>query len=179
MRTFIAIDIPEPVKEQIVEIQNSLPEFKGKRTEFENLHLTLKFLGEVDEKKIEEIKEKLREIKLKQFGAEIDSMGVFDNRKSNSYTRQIVVWLGIRNCDELQREVDEKLSGLFEKEKRFMSHLTIARVKSVRDKRKFLEEIRKIKLPEMKFAVENFKLKKSILTEEKPIYENLEIYNLD
>jgi len=173
MRTFIAIDIPEPVKEQIVEIQNSLPEFKGKRTEFENLHLTLKFLGEVDENKIEEIEEKLREIKLKQFGAEIDSMDVF----SEKFIK--IVWLHIKGCDEFQREVDEKLSGLFEKEKRFMSHLTIARIKSVRDKRKFLEEIRKIKLPEMKFIVENFKLKKSILTEEKPIYENLEIYNLD
>ena len=47
MRTFIAVDIPENVKEEIIKIQDKLPEFVGKLTELENLHLTLKFLGEI------------------------------------------------------------------------------------------------------------------------------------
>ena len=61
MRTFIAIDIPDSIKNEIIKIQNSLPEFIGKKTEKENLHLTLKFLGEIDEEKIELIKKELRE----------------------------------------------------------------------------------------------------------------------
>jgi 2'-5' RNA ligase len=173
MRTFIAIDFPEEIREKILKIQNLLPEFKGKKTEFENLHLTLKFLGEVDEEKIKEIKEKLKKINLKKFKAEINSIGVF----SEKFIR--IIWLGIRNCEQLQREIDEKLSGIFEREKRFMGHLTIARIKSIADKKKFLRKLNEIKIPRVKFIVNNFSLKKSILTEKKPVYENIDVYSLD
>jgi 2'-5' RNA ligase len=169
MRTFISIDIPEKIKKEIVKIQNSLPEFKGKKTEFENLHLTLKFLGEVDEEKLEEIKKILRKIKLSSFEAEINSIGTFSDR---------IIWLGMKNCNELQKEIDEKLSDLFEKEERFMGHLTIARIKEIKDKKIFREEIRKIKIPEMKFDVKNFNLKKSKLGRNGPVYEDIEVYNL-
>src|SRR4030042_587909 len=168
MRTFIAIDIPEAVKEYILEIQNSLPEFRGKKTEKENLHLTLKFLGEVNKEEIKKIKERLGEIKIKQFEAEIKDIGLFSER---------IIWLGIKNCDELQKEVDEKLSGLSEKEERFMGHLTIARIKSAGDKKKFLEKIREIKIPEIKFLVKSFCLKKSKLSRNGPVYEDIEVYN--
>jgi len=169
MRTFISIEFPEEIKKEISKIQNQLPEFKGKKTEFENLHLTLKFLGEVDEGKIEKIKQELSEIKTKQFDSEINSIGIFSDR---------IIWLGIKNCDELQKEIDERLEDLFEKEKRFMGHLTIARVKSARDKKKFREDVKKIKVPKIKFVVKNFNLEESVLTEEKPIYEDIEVYNL-
>jgi len=172
MRSFIAIEIPENIKKEIVKIQKQLPEFRGKKTEVENLHLTLKFLGEVDEENIEQVKRKLKEIETKQFEAEIDSIGYF----SEEFIR--IVWLHIKNCDKLQKEIDSKLQSLCKEEKRFMSHLTIARVKSIKDRKKFLEEIGKIKILEMKFIVKNFYLKKSTLTEEKPIYENIEEYRL-
>ena len=45
VRAFIGIDIPNGIKKEIIKQQNSLPEFFGKKTEPENLHLTLKFLG--------------------------------------------------------------------------------------------------------------------------------------
>ncbi len=173
MRTFISIDIPENVKGAIREIQEKLPDFRGKKTEPENLHLTLKFLGEVNENKIEEIKRKLREIKFKKFEAEIDSIGVF----SENFVR--IVWLHIKNCDDLQKEIDEKLEKLFEKEKRFMSHLTIARVKNVKDKKAFIEQIKKIEIPKINFPVHSFMLKKSTLTEKGPIYKILEEYKLN
>lgn len=170
MRTFIAIEIPEEIKKEIVKIQEKLPDFIGKKTEIENLHLTMKFLGEVDEKKIEEVKERLMEIKLNSFETEINLIGVFSGR---------IIWIGMKNCDELQREIDEKLSGLFEKEDRFMGHLTIARVKSIKNKKEFLDKINRVVLPKMKFEVKNFNLKKSILTEKMPIYEDIEVYNLE
>lgn len=179
MRAFIAIEIPEEIKKEIIKIQNQLPEFKGKKTEFENLHLTLKFLGEVDKNKINEIKKKLNEIKIKKFEVEIDSIGSFDNRKSRVYPKNFIVWLNMKNCEKLQKEIDEKLKDLFEREKRFMGHLTIVRVKDVKDKKKFVEELKKIKIPKMKFYVNNFYLRESNLTEEKPIYKTLEKFNLE
>lgn len=177
MRTFIAIEIPEEIKKEIINIQNSLPEFKGKITEKENLHLTLKFLGEVDEKSIRKIKRKLGEIKFPKFKTEINSIGFFDNRKS-IYSKQLIVWLHMTNCDELQKEVDKKLKDLFEEEKRFMSHLTIARIKGLKNEKNFFSKLKKIKIPEMNFLVQKFSLKKSKVTRNGPIYEDIEIYGL-
>jgi len=172
MRTFISIDMSEAINQEIKKIQNYLPEFFGKKTELDNLHLTLKFLGEVSEEKLEEVKKKLREIEFEKFGVEVKYLGFFDNQKYG------VVWLYLDGCDRLQREIDEKLVGLFEKEKRFMSHLTIARVKKIEDKKDFLKNLKKIKVPEISFIVNNFKLKKSVLTSEGPLYETLEEYDL-
>ncbi len=173
MRSFISIDIPEKVQGEIEKIQNLLPEFMGKKTEPENLHLTLKFLSEISEENLSKVKEKLGEIKLSKFETEIDNLGVF----SEKFIK--IIWLHLTNCGALQKEVDEKLSGLFEPERRFMSHLTIARVKNVKDKQEFLSELRKIKIPEVKFLVDRFKLKKSTLTEKGPVYETLEEYALN
>jgi len=172
MRTFISIDMSEEVRKEIKEIQESLPEFIGKHIEPKNLHLTLKFLGDIDESMAEKVRDKLKEIKLKKFETEINSIGVF----SEKFVK--VIWLHLTNCDELQKKIDSVLESLFEKERRFMSHLTIARVKSVEDKGKFLENLKKTKIPEIKFAVNDFRLKKSALTEKGPTYETLEKYNL-
>jgi 2'-5' RNA ligase len=172
-RCFISVNMPENVRRGIKKIQEQLPEFKGKKTEIENLHLTLKFLGEIDEVKIGEVKEKLREIKIEKFETEIDEIGVF----SEKFIR--IVWLHLKNCVALQKKIDDSLLGLFEKERRFMSHLTIARVKYIPDKRKFLEELKKIKIEKIRFMMDRFYLMKSELTSEGPRYSVLEEYNLN
>ncbi|MDD5699571.1 MAG: RNA 2',3'-cyclic phosphodiesterase [Candidatus Nanoarchaeia archaeon] len=169
MRAFISIDIPDNIKKEIIKIQNKLPELNGKKTEVENLHLTLKFLGWIDEAKLEEVKKILKEIKFHKFETEINKMGMFSDR---------IIWLNMTNCNGLQREIDEKLSDLFEKEERFMGHLTIARVKSLEDRKKFIEKLREIKIKPIKFEVDNFKLKSSQLKRTGPVYEDLGIYNL-
>ena len=169
MRAFIAVDIPKKIKKEVVKIQNSLPEFKGKKTEQENLHLTLKFLGEVNQEALEKVKNKLKSIKFEQFETEIDSIGTFNAR---------IVWLHMAGCEELQRKIDGSLKGLFLSEKRFMSHLTIARVKEIKDKKSFLKELGKIKFDKIGFEVKEFKLKISTLTRKGPAYEDLEVYNL-
>ena len=173
MRIFISIDIPEEVRKEIEKIQDKLPEFYGKKTESENLHLTLKFLGEIDEEKIKKVKEKLKEIEFNKFETKIDSIGVF----SEKFIR--IIWLHMTNCDELQKKIDESLKDLFSEEDRFMSHLTIARVKSIKDKKEFLEDLEKIEIPEINFNVENFRLKESVLVKEGPRYKMIEEYDLN
>lgn len=172
MRLFISLDIPEKIKKEILEIQNNLPEFKGKKTEKQNLHLTLKFLGEVSESKLEEIKNKLSEIKLSGFKTKISKIGFF----SKSEIR--IIWLSMSDCEKLQEEIDEKLKEIFPKEKRFMGHLTIARVKSVKDKKGFIEYLNKTKISEMEFSVKEFNLMQSILKSSGPDYKVLKSYPL-
>ena len=171
-RVFISIDIPLNIKEKIKKIQDILPELNGKKIEEENLHLTLKFLGNLPDKKIGIVKEKLNEIDFRKFESEIDGIGFF----SEKFIR--IVWLHLSNCEELQKEIDFRLSGLFEKEQRFMCHLTIARIKSIKDGKEFISELKKIKFSKMKFLVDNFKLKESILAEDKPTYKTLAEYLL-
>ena len=172
MRAFISINISEEIRKEIKKIQDLLPEFFGKKTELQNLHLTLKFLGEIEEKTVEEIKEKLRKIKIEKFATEIDEIGVF----SDEFIR--IVWLHMEDCDNLQKQIDNALKNLFKPEKRFMSHLTIARVKGVKDKKRFLQELKKRKIEKIKFIVDKFYLMKSELTAEGPRYSVLEEYNL-
>lgn len=173
IRAFISIDIPKNIQEEIRKIHEKLPEFKGKFTETENLHLTLKFLGDIDEEILPGVKRRLKEINFKSFETRISEIGVF----SPEYVK--IIWIKLDNCEELQKAVDEKLSGVFEREKRFMGHVTIARVKFIKNKNEFLEGIKKIKIPSgLKFTVKSFKLKKSTLAPEGPVYETLEEYTL-
>jgi len=173
MRAFISINISEEIKKEIKKIQDLLPEFFGKKIELQNLHLTLKFLGEVEEKDAEETKEKLRKIKIEKFATEIDEIGVF----SEKFLR--IIWLHMKDCDNLQKQIDNALKNLFEPEKRFMSHLTIARIKGLKDKKGFLQDLKKIKIEKIKFKVDKFYLMKSELTAEGPRYSVLEEYNLN
>lgn len=173
MRTFIALKFPPKVLMQIKEIQDVLPECSGKKTELKNLHLTLKFLGEVPSDKLEEIKSRLRNVKFIQFESEIKEIGFFDKQERG------ILWLRITNCENLQKEIDKSLEGLYEKENRFMGHLTIERTGNILDKKKFMENIKKIKIPKMFFMIDKFYLVCSKLKKEGPTYTVLEEYNLD
>lgn len=166
MRCFIAIDLPGQIRDEIERIQKQLPEFQGKITERENLHLTLKFLGEIPDEKVKEVKNILKKLKFKKFKAKIGTVGLF----SESFIR--ILWIQLENCDELQKEIDESLKDLFKKEKRFMSHITIARVKSVRDKKIFLNSFKKLKTRPSEFEVGEIHFKESKLTPTGPIYND-------
>src|SRR3990167_5476735 len=149
MRVFISLNIPKEIKNEIKKIQNKLPEFNGKITEENNLHLTLKFLGEISEQKIEEI----RKNNFRKFKSSFDFLGVFSS-SSEEFIR--IIWVHLTNCENLQKKIDNSLEDLFEKEKRFMSHLTIARVKNIKDKQNFAERINKINFEKREFEVSKF-----------------------
>lgn len=172
LRCFVSIDMPKKIQFKIENIQDCLPEFKGKKTELGNLHLTLKFLGEVDKSVLENIKLKLREIKFKKFKIKLGHLGFFGNKKYG------VVWVYLANCENLQKLIDEKLKAFFKLEYRFMSHLTIARVKKLNNEKEFLNELRKINFEKTEFEVKSFKLKSSVLKDKGPFYETLEEYGL-
>jgi 2'-5' RNA ligase len=178
IRCFISVDLPREVMNYIKKVQGLLKKqslFNGNFTEPENLHLTLKFLGEIDEERIEEVKKKLKEIKFDEFEARLGEVGVFSKR----FIKLIWIKLNGKGIFELQRKIDDKLKELFKEEERFMSHITIARVKEISDKKALLGYLEKIKISKIKFKVDKFFLKKSMLFPEGPVYEDLEEYGLE
>src|SRR3989344_6158969 len=178
IRSFIAIDLPREAINHIEEVQKLLKKqslFNGKFTEPENLHLTLKFLGEIDEKKINEVKKKLKEVKFDEFEAELGEIGVF----SKKFIKIIWTKLNGRGIFDLQKQIDDELKDFFSEEQRFMSHITIARVKTVGDKKSLIDYIENMKIESIKFKVDKFYLKKSELLPEGPIYSDLEVYSAE
>ena len=159
MRCFIALDFPSDILFEIKSIQDKLQKkvlFLGKFTETPNLHLTLKFLGDISEEKIPEIKKRLSEIKLdSQINAELEETGVFNKK----VVRIIWTKLSGKGIFELQKKIDEKLSDMFPKEERFMSHITIARVRNVSNKPELFEYLKSIKPKKIKFRIDSFALK--------------------
>jgi len=175
MRCFISIEIPKELQREIAKLQKKLPDFKGKFTEFDNLHLTLKFLGDgLTEEQIEKVRSRLKKIKMGSFELVGNKLGVF----TEDFIK--IVWLHLQGEEmlALQKEIDENLIDLFSSEDRFMSHVTIARVKFVHDKKKFLETLKKINPKNIRFKVSNFKLMKSELTRNGPIYKVIDNFSL-
>lgn len=174
IRTFIAIDFPDEVIKEVARVQEELEKIKfaGKITELENLHLTLKFLGEISESKVSEVREKLKEIKFDKFKVKLGEIGLFSIRGNPK-----IVWIKVEGEGiwALQKKIDSKMAELgFKMEKRFMSHLTIARINHVKEKEKFIERVRKLGISRIDFEVDNFKLMKSELRMLGPVYSLIE-----
>jgi len=180
MRLFIAIDIPDDVKDCIGKIQKKIidnPLDKIRFVNVNNIHLTIKFLGEVQPNKVEIIKENLKKITFNKFSVCLDKIGVFPNE---NYIR--VVWIGLNpenDILDLQNRIDENLKDIFKKEINFKPHLTLARVKYIADKNKFMDDLKEIKVENKNIKVDSFKLVKSVLTTKGPIYEDLSIFSGD
>lgn len=176
IRCFIALELSREAISYIEELQNLLKRknlFAGKFTEPENLHLTLKFLGEIPEEKVKEVQKILKKVKFKGFEASLSDVGVFIN-KYNS-----ILWIKLNGQGiwDLQKLIDDPLENLkIIPEERFMSHITIARMKKIFSKEEFLSYVKNIKTKKVSFKVKEFILKKSELKPEGPVYENIESF---
>ncbi|MBW2984911.1 RNA 2',3'-cyclic phosphodiesterase [Candidatus Woesearchaeota archaeon] len=169
MRLFIALDFDDPVYFQ--DIQKQMPSDTAKLTLTKTFHLTLKFLGEVHDNKVSELKERLKQVKFEPISAATDKIGVFPDE---NYIR--VVWVGLKDGNkviELQQSIEKALEGLFPRDNRFHPHITLARVKFVKEKAVFIKKIKDIRLESKEFLINSFKLVKSTLTPEGPVYEDL------
>ena len=176
MRIFIACNIPESLKERLEDFQESLKsdEDKIKWVEKENLHLTMKFIGETDEKDIEEIKRCLSTVKLKAFLTSVSDFGVFPQK---GHIR--VVWMGLspaNQINDLHEKIDLTLNEIgFERTARFQPHITLGRVNYIENKDEFTKKVDEIKgdFESEPFKIDRFVLKKSVLTPQGPIYSDL------
>jgi 2'-5' RNA ligase len=174
-RAFIAIEFSDEVIKEVARIQElvSKVKFTGKLTELENLHLTLKFLGGINEEKLEMAKKALGKIEFGAMKLKLGKIGTFSVRG-----RPSIVWIKVEGkaIYDLQKAIDEVLALDFKPEERFMGHLTIARIKYVKDKKGFLEHIENIRAKPIEFECKEFKLKKSELKPLGPVYSDIEVY---
>ena len=171
IRTFIAVELPEKFMPEIERIGSQIKIPGVKLVEPGLVHITLKFLGDINEDKVEHIASALSEIQCKSFEAKIKGIGVFPKP---SYVR--VVWLGAYgDFDRLHREVERVLSPFrFEKEGDFTPHATLARVKQPVNRTELMERITNIEDTDLgTFSVSSIFLKKSTLTPHGPIYETM------
>jgi 2'-5' RNA ligase len=167
MRLFIAVEVPEGIKEKMGVLASELPDDGLSKVKPENVHFTLKYLGEVEKAKIVEIKRILHRIEFSPFSVHLKGVGVFPNE---SYAH--VVWAGAE-CDEMEelaRRIHTSLVGLFEGED-FSAHLTLARVKRKMSFRDFLNEHKGEEFG--KFKVDKFVLFESRLQQGGPEYRKL------
>ena len=141
IRTFIAIEIPQDVISDIDEIQQALKSYRFsiKWVRPESIHLTLKFLGNIDPAAVESINRVLKTTvdSFKPFSIQAKGLGVFPGVK-----RPRVIWMGIVGQKDrlagLQRNLDKNLNDIgFARDKRpFKGHLTLGRAKGRIDARR-------------------------------------------
>lgn len=178
IRSFVAVECHDgSIHARFEEAQGLL---KGtgasiKLVEIENIHITLKFLGDIEDHQVEEVSRVIRDITFKPFEFTVEGIGVFPNLK-----RPTTIWAGISSeVGELANLFNLVNGGLaklgFEKDRRrFHPHLTIARVRGGQNRDKLVDTL--LGLEEMKFGkvkVDRIYLKKSVLTPKGPIYSTL------
>jgi 2'-5' RNA ligase len=175
-RGFISIDIKATPQIILFEKEMAKSGADIKLVEPENIHITIKFLGDTDENYIDTIEQSIKEsvLSIKPFLIKLKGTGVYPNQ---NYIK--VIWIGITddgNIETIARAIDEKLEKLgFKKENRgFSPHLTVGRVKTARNKVQLLKVIENYQTVE--FTIQNIQsitLKKSELTPNGPIYTTL------
>ena len=135
MRLFIGIDCPQAIRDALShDAAEAMRYVDMTPVRCENIHLTLKFLGEADSKKMEALVSSLAEINNACFTIAVEGIGVFP-----SIAKPRVIWAGISDG---RMEVESLASGInsvceklgFPKEDKFHPHITLGRIKKVKDK---------------------------------------------
>jgi len=156
MRLFIATPINFPLYQAIKnDFKNVI---KGKWVEGWNLHLTHKFIGEDEPEKY---KNKLR---IENGEWRISGIGMFKEK---------ILYLKVEGNDLINHEINEKFN--LKNDKPFIPHITLCRIKSIKNKEKLKEKLSKWQNISFSFPLEVY-LYKSTLTKKGPIYEKIYKY---
>jgi 2'-5' RNA ligase len=178
-RIFIAIDLPEEHRERLSEYsETGLPGCR--RTKPDQLHLTLRFAGNMSEESITLLKEKLNRAAVRGFTLTFSATGFFPNDR---YPR--VFWIGVDPCElltELQFNVEAAVTeaGVPEENRKFVPHITLARLKPGSGAQESVPLLRKQLRPMIgeSFIVNSFRLYSSTVTDKGAVHDCLEEFPL-
>ena len=175
MRLFVAIRPPRPAREALLGAMGGI---SGARWQSDDqLHLTLRFIGEVNRRDAEDVDGALRSIRQAPFAVRLNGVGSFEKRGQAS-----AVWAGVaphQPLAALHKKVDQALvrAGLEPERRAYLPHITLARLgRSAGPIGGFLE--RTGNFAGAGFTVDRFALFESDLTAERAVYSMLADYPL-
>lgn len=182
-RTFIAINIPleSSIVEQICKLKAEFVNEKIKWVDTHQYHITIQFLGNVENSKIDPINESLTKVtgNFSGFSLELTEFGVFKNLHNPR-----VFWIGFKPCEDLvilQKAIENEMTiyGFEKSDKPFSPHLTIARIKMLKQSHKLKEIIDLYKGKVMQvIEIGEIILYESILKPEGPEYNIIKKHSL-
>jgi len=172
------VDLEDSViRERIANAQKGLLDTGAqlKLVDSQIMHLTLRFLGEIPQATVDQVKEAMDSVRFSAFEIEFNGLGAFPN-----LNRINVVWVGIKTGHEQLSEIFHQLEpklrkiGLPADNKGFSPHLTIARIKSGVNKEALANYVSNMAEHEFgKMIAQSVRLKKSTLTPKGPIYSTI------
>ncbi|HWE76407.1 MAG TPA: RNA 2',3'-cyclic phosphodiesterase [Stellaceae bacterium] len=172
LRLFVGIDLPPELKLSLSLMATGLP--GAKWVDPGNYHLTLRFIGEIDEGQAEDVDAALAHIHGPRFDVALATVGHFGMRQ---------LWVGVERNEALQHlhdKIESALSrlGFPPEERRYMPHVSVARLKATNESRlqAYLSEHALYRAPA--FRVDHFSLIASYLTKSGAIYEDQADYPL-
>ncbi len=185
IRLFIAIEINEEIRKKLAEFQNALKKSDADVgwVAPENLHVTLKFIGSIDDGQVGAIVTILKETvsPIKPFDLDYTGAGVFPNEKNPR-----IVFADIVDTASVLAILHEKLDnrlmalGVEHEYRKFVAHLTLGRVRSRRNVTKLIEKL--LTFRNVHFGDEHVTrvvLMKSALSPDGPMYTQLHGVRLD
>ncbi len=175
MRLFVAVALPDPVVESLLAIQGGVPGARWQTRE--QLHLTLRFIGEADGLRTAAIHDALTSISAPAFSLELKGVGFFGGRTPRD------LWAGVAASEplnHLQRKIESALQriGLEPESRKYTPHVTLARLKGSQ-KGRVLDFLAGHALYSSgPFAVDSFILYSSKMTSDGSIYRAEKAYRL-
>ncbi|MGB9682507.1 MAG: RNA 2',3'-cyclic phosphodiesterase [bacterium] len=165
MRLFIAIELPQDIKEGLMKMEDALkPHIADiKWVEKENFHITLRFLGEIEEALLKDVEVSVEET--------ANNCSSFDISLSKIGTFPYVIWVGIDKGKEILADIARKLDeslvkyGFSPADKPFSPHITLGRSKRT------IKKIPQVDIKALQFRAESVTIVKSTLLPRGPIYE--------
>jgi 2'-5' RNA ligase len=175
MRLFVALAIPDAVAQGLFLLQAGIPGARWQTRE--QLHLTLRFIGEVDGREANDIDDALAAISAPPFALALKGVGEFGGRKPHA------VWTGVSDrhaVGHLHRKVEAALQriGVRADERKFTPHVTLARLRAA-PVSKVMDWLTDHALyASQPFDVPSFALYSSTLTPNGSVYVPERVYNL-
>ena len=179
-RVFIAINLDKEIKSYLSNIQeellnNNRAKLKMKTVERGNLHISIKFLGDLNRLEIEKISLALQKLSSKYQPFRINlskRIGIFPGTK-----KPRVIWIGIEKGNssevekiyhDIERELQEE--AFYHNDKKFTTHITLGRIKYVKYPNNLIDFMQKIIFKDISQMVHSVELMESNLTTKGPIY---------
>ena len=170
VRCFVGVFLPEEIKAYILSLQELLRKMglDCKFVEEENIHISMSFIGDVDDESVEVLKKSLDEFAYPKFPVSTGSVKLIPSEK---FVRVIAVDV-VGRMSELQDAVVKKVGGDAKP-----PHITLCRVRSPLNPSQ-VENIKSLVTNEVSFTVDSVDLVKSVVTRSGPVYESILKINL-